>query len=612
MKKTLLFIICNIIVIASFAQNSGCATMLMNQDTSIFPGAWVQLEAHGMFQYYWTPNFYSPEDSTQWVSPSNTQTYYVTGYYQDSNIVQNGDFELGNTQFVSSYIFNNSSVWNEGTYAVGQNCHTYHSNFGNYYDHTTGSGIYMIVNGATVTNQVVWTQTVPVVPHTNYVFTTWTQTFSAPQADLQFSINGVQIGSVFQSPATLGVWQQFYQIWDSGNSTQAVITILNQNTTAGGNDFGLDDIAFCPLYPCTDSVTIEVLMPISAVNDTIVVCSGDTAIINPLLNDTIDSRCGDVMPELVYPTWYAHVEIDSTDIAIMPGQLYNGMDSIQYQICCGGQCDTATIYVIISGTHQIFSDTICAGQAYDGHGFTIPETETFNVGLNHYQHDTITPFGCDSIVELYLQINAQPNIEVEYFGCDTFQWNDEIILETGDYIQSFITEYGCDSIVTAHITIKHDTIILHNSLEDFCLNDLTYFVIECDLDTILWSTGETVPVIAISEPGTYWISAQEHDCVASDTIVIEVCCPDDSYQIPNVITPSQQDGVNDVFKLPEGFEPMNLEINIYNRWGKKVFHSEDPAFEWGGTEDGHIRSGVYYYELLMNHQCDYHGSITVF
>jgi len=611
MKKAVLIVICCYLAAALPAQNN-CATMLSTQDTSIFPGSWVHLEAQGMFRYYWTPNFYDPQDHEQWVSPTNTTTYYVTGYYQDSNIVQNGDFEQGNVQFVSSYTYNNTSLWNEGTYVVGQNSHTYHSNFGNFYDHTTGNGNYMIVNGATVTNQTVWTQTVPVVPHTDYVFTTWTQTFTAPQADLQFSINGVQIGSVFQSPATVGLWQQFYQIWNSGTATQAVITILNQNTQAGGNDFGLDDIAFCPLYPCTDSVTIEVLMPIHAMNDTIVVCAGDTAVINPLLNDTIDSRCGDVLPELVFPTWYAHVEVDSTNITIIPGQLYNGADSIQYQICCGGHCDTANIYVIISGTHQIFSDTICAGNPYNDHGFTLSADQTWNLGLNYYRHDTTTIFGCDSIVELLLQINSQPNIEVDYFGCDTFQWNDQTILESGDYIQSFVTAHDCDSIVTAHITVKHDTIILTNSLEDFCLNDLTFFTIECDLDTILWSTGETMPVVAISEPGTYWISAQENGCTASDTIVIEACCPDDSYQIPNVITPSQADGVNDVFTLPDGFEPTHLEIYIYNRWGKKVFESKTPEFQWGGDENGHISPGVYYYDLLMNHQCSFHGSITVF
>lgn len=53
--------------------------------------------------------------------------------------------------------------------------------------------------------------------------------------------------------------------------------------------------------------------------------------------------------------------------------------------------------------------------------------------------------------------------------------------------------------------------------------------------------------------------------------------------VPNVFTPND-DGLNDVFKVYfNSFCSIEkFEINIYDRWGDKVFHSTDQNFEWNG------------------------------
>lgn len=70
-------------------------------------------------------------------------------------------------------------------------------------------------------------------------------------AKLQFQINGVTIGSVFDAPTATQTWQNFANTWNSGASTTATITILNQNTTLAGNDFGIDDISFIEICGTT-------------------------------------------------------------------------------------------------------------------------------------------------------------------------------------------------------------------------------------------------------------------------------------------------------------------------------------------------------------------------
>lgn len=57
--------------------------------------------------------------------------------------------------------------------------------------------------------------------------------------------------------------------------------------------------------------------------------------------------------------------------------------------------------------------------------------------------------------------------------------------------------------------------------------------------------------------------------------------------VPNVFTPNN-DGDNDYFKLGGAPDPCydSITVTIYNRWGKKVYESEDPYFEWDGTLKG--------------------------
>jgi len=179
-------------------------------------------------------------------------------------LVSNGNFSGGNSGFSSSYFYNPFSLSSEGMYNVATNPSLYNGGFCSCPDHTSGSGNMMIVNGAVTAGVSVWCETITVTPNTNYDFSTWvTSMNSGTPALLQFSINGSPLGGIFTAPAT-GVWQQFFAVWNSGANTSATICIVNQNTTAGGNDFGLDDISFQECTPslfCTATATFAITEP---------------------------------------------------------------------------------------------------------------------------------------------------------------------------------------------------------------------------------------------------------------------------------------------------------------------------------------------------------------
>ncbi|MEO6071502.1 MAG: gliding motility-associated C-terminal domain-containing protein [Chitinophagaceae bacterium] len=239
---------------------------IFNKDTSICLGASFPLHAKPANDYIWSPadGLSSTTDPDPIVTTDVTRTYVLKSRKFSTNLVSNGDFSEGDVNINSSYGYRDCTDGNclipEGLYGVGKIAKNLHSEFIGTKDHTTGSGNFMIVNGAGAPNAVVWSQKIAVKPNTDYNFSAWVSSMlPGSPAILQFQINGLIIPPPFSAPQAVNEWQQFFELWNSGNSDTARITILNQNTTANGNDFGLDDIFFQELTPCTAAITVTVL-----------------------------------------------------------------------------------------------------------------------------------------------------------------------------------------------------------------------------------------------------------------------------------------------------------------------------------------------------------------
>jgi hypothetical protein len=107
----------------------------------------------------------------------------------------------------------------------------------------------MVINGSSTANVTVWSENITVTPNTTYVFSVWFASANpGSPGQLNFSINGSQLGSTIQLTTTTGLWQNFTTTWSSGSNTTATIGLVNQNTAASGNDFAMDDIVFAPVY----------------------------------------------------------------------------------------------------------------------------------------------------------------------------------------------------------------------------------------------------------------------------------------------------------------------------------------------------------------------------
>lgn len=155
-------------------------------------------------------------------------------------IVLNGDFEAGNTGFISEYVYS-SDTHSEGVYAINTDPHNTHEDFVSIGDHTSGSGNMMVVNGATNTSLYVWqgTLTQDLVIGRQYDFSVWVlNCVSSNVAVLSFVVDSTVIATY--SPDGLE-WQRLVGTF-TATTTRPVLTIRNSQSAANGNDFAMDDI----------------------------------------------------------------------------------------------------------------------------------------------------------------------------------------------------------------------------------------------------------------------------------------------------------------------------------------------------------------------------------
>lgn len=228
-------------------------------------------------------------------------------------------------------------------------------------------------------------------------------------------------------------------------------------------------------------------------------------------------------------------------------------------------------------------ERICPGSS-----ITLESTTYSSPGI--YSIPLQTASGCDSLVILDLSFNPVYSTTFNEQIClgETFQFEGNTYFQTGIYPIHYTSQLGCDSLITLNLTV-----------------DLPY---ETELIRSICE-GEEFQAggVVMSESGVYEIPLIAFTgCDSLVTVHLEVLKPlGRGFFFPNVFTPNG-DGINDTYKLggsPSGLS--DFSISIYNRWGKLIFDSDDPAFEWNGrVENSDAGAGVYYYVGRYSHVCE--------
>lgn len=119
----------------------------------------------------------------------------------------------------------------------------------------------------------------------------------------------------------------------------------------------------------------------------------------------------------------------------------------------------------------------------------------------------------------------------------------------------------------------------------------------------------------IAKPETttsYQVTAtSDNGCKANASILIKVY---HDLRIPNAFTPNN-DGKNDIFRIPWGIEVKLNDFLIFDRWGNKIFQTTDPNNGWDGNFKGQAcPSGTYVYLIDCisgNHRLSLKGTVIL-
>jgi len=207
----------------------------------------------------------------------------------------------------------------------------------------------------------------------------------------------------------------------------------------------------------------------------------------------------------------------------------------------------------------------------------------------------------------------------------SYSWNtgatsiDIFDLAPGNYTLSVVDGAGCTGSLTSTVNEPAPLTLATSSAYDETTNTGIAMVEPTggtNPYTFVWSS---IPVQTTRR--ATGLSAGEYSVVVTDangcteTAVVSVEGGDPLACIDAhlAFTPNA-DGVNDFFEIP-CLVSMKNTLEIYNRWGQRLFDQENYDNSWDGTIQGKtLPDGTYYYSIQMNEPNDkrlFKGTVTI-
>jgi len=134
------------------------------------------------------------------------------------------------------------------------------------------------------------------------------------------------------------------------------------------------------------------------------------------------------------------------------GQQINQSGTYIANLISSNNCDSVVTLVldISNPIHKTINQSICTGSTYFFDGQDIGST-----GI--YVDTFLTSDNCDSIVTLVLEVanTIQNTINASICEGNSYNFNGQLLTQSGIYQESFITSNSCDSIVTLHLNVSN-------------------------------------------------------------------------------------------------------------------------------------------------------------
>jgi gliding motility-associated-like protein len=590
--RILLFLLSTVLSFQLYSQCDGSEPQFdFGPDTILCPGQTLQLSIPPGYNYYdWSTGAFGVS-----ITVNSPGMYSVVTGVTGPNLIINGDFEAGTTaaanNFTTAYAPGSGGTYGllslEGQYAITTSPNLAHVNFVTCQDHTpTGPGNMLIANGSSAANTNVWSQTVTTQTNVDYIFRFWvTNVVNDPNlAQLQLYINGNPISVVTPTASTPCQWIPITGIWNSGTATTANLSIINQSTAIGGNDFAVDDIFFATNCEKQDSIMVSY--------DVVTVNGGSDITFCQNESDTLVATTNNPA-NLVEWTF-----------AGTPGNTFVPTVSGNYQVTATSPfgCTVSDyVQVIVKPINWEVADVL-VGLANCGqnNGYVSAIMDTVDPSLPY-------PAG------LQYTWNGPGAGNPNSINASVFQ-----NLSPGWYYLS-VSSNGCTIYDSAEVTVANapTAAFTANPTSGYGPLSVDFQNNSTGGNNHVWvfdtlgtqSTANPDPVnFTFTDPGTYTVMLITYNGNCTDTAYqtiivlppppIPPIVPMTLGEIPNVFSPNG-DLVNDLFTF-EVTNPKEFEVVILNRWGIVLYQTTDAAtFLWNGKSQlgDEAEEGVYFYRF---------------
>ncbi len=141
-----------------------------------------------------------------------------------------------------------------------------------------------------------------------------------------------------------------------------------------------------------------------------------------------------------------------------------------------------------------------------------------------------------------------------------------------------------------------------------CLGESLSVPLDTNYSKPVWCTGDTGKSVTLLNEGGLWAAQTIDGCVRYYTIVVNLRqLNSDSFAMLNNVMSPNGDGINDFleFSIEEESLVLDYHLLVYDRWGIRVFESEDMNERWDGIRPSgrETDDGVFFCLLTIETVC---------
>jgi gliding motility-associated-like protein len=187
---------------------------------------------------------------------------------------------------------------------------------------------------------------------------------------------------------------------------------------------------------------------------------------------------------------------------------------------------------------------------------------------------------------------------------DYYQWPDGTsgssyyVTRPGTYYVKANVD-GCTFADTIKVSVFNTYARIREDDTTLCIGKHIVFHADASPESgYLWNDGSTGATLEVDGPGTYTVEATNQCGKYTDSVkVAMISCNCNSF-VPNAFSPNG-DGRNDVLEIQLNCPQVDFfQLQIFNRYGQRIFLAEQPGQQWNGTFNGKpLDTGTYFYYL---------------